>query len=164
MSWNGIFYNGVWSCGFDFLADGTPSAGGVLTSVNGSPSVGATYARVSGKGLNCPNGTWFTKSLGVNLASMTLGIAFKTTALPIGGAFVQVMTFFDTTAAGQQFTLAYNSQGQLGFYNTTSIYIGFGSGTPTLVSGTSLSAWASSSPTVIAISKSSAPSIPHPAF
>ena len=137
MSWNGIFYNGVWSCGFDFLPNGAVAVGGVFGSQNGS-NVGSSYARFTGKGVQISgNQTYLGRTLGVNLASMYAGFAFEAVALPSGAVENILATFYDATAGGAQFSLAYNSSGQLG------IYVGGGLpgyGLTGLMSGTSLSA------------------------
>lgn len=119
--WNGIFYNGYFSLGFDFLATGTPTVGGVFDGVTGSPSIGSTYARYAGQGMQCNgNRVYITKSLHVNLQSMIIGFAFYCSALPSGSTLNMIATWYDATASGSQVTLCYNSQGQLGFYTGTS--------------------------------------------
>lgn len=131
--WNGIFYNGVFSLGFDFLPTGTPTVGGVFDGVQGSPSIGATYARFSGYGMQCNgNRIYIWKSLHVNLASTINGFGFYCAALPSPGTLNLLFTWYDSTANSSQVTLAYNSQGQLGFY-TGSGNLNSYSGTLTLV-------------------------------
>lgn len=120
--WNGIFYNGVWSCGFDFLPNGAIAAGGVWDQVaNVSPGVSATYARFSGKGLGLQgfSGQYVGRSFGVNLASVIVGFAFVCNNLPSSGV-QQIAQFYDSTAGSAQLTLGYNSSGQLGFYTGAS--------------------------------------------
>jgi len=139
--WNGIFYNGIWTLGFDFLPTGTPAAGGVFTSVSGSSNVGSSFARFAGQGIQTGGGgstCYLGRTLGVNLASMYVGFAFKTASLPAAGNFSIICSFYDTTGSQGQITLAYNSQGQMGFYTGNGSIAG-GAGNLALVSGTSLS-------------------------
>jgi hypothetical protein len=115
-----IFQNGVWSCGFDFLADGTIPSGNVFdvgSTGSGGPSVGATAARFSGKGITIPSSAGFIgRSLSTNLASVITGFSFKTTAVPTSGV-VTIATLYDATAGQPQATLGYNSTGKMGFYS-----------------------------------------------
>jgi hypothetical protein len=126
--WNGIFYNGVFCCGFDFLPTGTPTVGGVFSAVNGSPTIGSSYAHVSGYGIQF-NGNQVSvgKALGVNLASMYVGIAYECVALPTGATQNMLFTFYDSTAGAPQLTVAVNSSGQLGFYLGTNGLPSYGS-------------------------------------
>jgi hypothetical protein len=116
--WNGIFYNGIWCCGVDFLPTGALGANSVFNSTSGA-TIGPTYARFTGKGAqlnsNTYNGGYLGKALGVNLASMYLGFSFESTGLPSSGLFI-IATFYDATAGGAQVSLCYNSSGELGFY------------------------------------------------
>ncbi len=141
MAWSGIFYNGVWVCGFDFLPNGFPAAGGVLDVTGGAASVNATFARFSGKGVNFnggnPNNGSIGRSFSVNLNQVITGFAFKTATLPVSTAIACLATFYDTTAGTQQFSIGYNSSGQIGLFQG-----GFpnGSGSLTPITGSSLSA------------------------
>lgn len=115
---NGIFYNGVWSCGFDFLPTGSLLVGSpfdVVASPN--PAINASFARFSGKGCECVPGIaqLFARSFGVNLSSVIVGFAFQTVALP--GTSAQIATLYDTVGGGMQISLGYNNQGQIGMYS-----------------------------------------------
>jgi hypothetical protein len=138
--WNGIFYNGVWTCGFDFLPSGTsqPTPGGVFDSVSNLTQVGSTFARFSGKGMQCYNNaqSYVGRSFGVNLPSVVVGFAFLPVNLPSSGVQV-VATLWDSVAGATQISLGYNSSGQLGFYSAGSVLSG---SAPTLLPGSSLSA------------------------
>lgn len=117
MAVNGIFQNGVWSCGFDFLANGALSAGNVV-DLSSNANVGSAYARFSGKGLDLTSGNpanYVARSFGVNLTQVITGWAFLTTSLPVSGLYC-IGTVYDTSANAAQFSIGLNSSGQLGFY------------------------------------------------
>jgi hypothetical protein len=122
--WNGIFYNGVWCCGFDFLPTSGITAGGVFDIVSGTSTTSSTYARFSGKGIGISNNNYIGRSFGVNLASVVVGFAYLTPGMPVSPYFETLATLYDATAGGQQISLGFNSSGQLGFYTTS----GFPSG------------------------------------
>jgi len=126
--WNGIFYNGVFCCGFDFLPTGTPTVGGVFDSVGSTPTIGSTYAHVSGYGIQCNgNQVYLGKALHVNLASMYLGVAYECVTLPTGSVQNFIATFYDSTAGAPQLTVAVNNQGQIGFYRGGNGFPSYGS-------------------------------------
>jgi|FreactTroBogLake_1042271.scaffolds.fasta_scaffold10363_2 hypothetical protein len=117
----GIFGTaGVWSLGFDFLANGTITPGGVLdyASGGGSLSVGAAYARFSiGKGLLCSGGSaYIGKNLNSQVVSVYSGFGYSVSQLPGGGQLSAIFTAYDNSAAVVNATLALNSSGQLQFY------------------------------------------------
>ena len=117
--WNGIFYQGVWSMGFDFLGDGAitlSNAPGVFDSVSGGSagSVGASFAATSGKGFQLFAGQAVGRSLLVRQQSLYHGFHWSTTALP--ASTNSITTFFDSVASGVQACLGYNNQGQIGIY------------------------------------------------
>lgn len=135
----GIFKTeGLWSCGFDFLPDGTLVAGGVFDVIGGSPQIGSSFARFAGKGVRMNgNNIYAGRTLQTNLASYYEGFAFNPIALPTSTVLHVFYTAYDTNAGQAQFSLAVNSQGQIGFYSGS----GFGgSGSLALIAGTSLSA------------------------
>ena len=136
--WNGIFYNGVWCCGFDFLPSANITAGGVWDQVNDNSAISSSYARFSGKGINVQGfgGAYIGRSFGVNLASCVVGFAFEPSALPSSGVQL-IAELYDSVAGNQQLTLGYNSSGQIGLYSAGGLV---GGGTLTLLSGSSLSA------------------------
>lgn len=129
----GIFQSGVWSCGFDFFANGNGAitAGGVFDQIGGSNAVQPAYARVSGKGVSMgPFPSWVGRSFGVNLATHCLGVGFLATGLPIGSSPGNIITWMDTVANTPQVSLGLNQQGQLQFFQTGGLN-GFGNlGTP----------------------------------
>lgn len=114
----GIFQTqGVWSCGFDFLPNGSQVASGVFDQANGTNNVNASFARFAGKGIQFNgNNLYLGRSLNTNLVSGIVGFGFLATVLP-GASPNAICTWYDVTAAGQQVTLAYNTSGQLGFYS-----------------------------------------------
>lgn len=126
-----VFKNtGVWSCGFDFLADGSLTATGVFDVVSGG-SVGAAYAQYSlGKGMQFTQGQYVGLTLGVNLASLIGGVAFLPITLP-GGVTV-LATVYDNTAGSGQFVIGYNASGQIAAYQ----YSGSALGTAGSIIGT----------------------------
>jgi len=135
----GIFGNtGVWSCGFDFLPTiaNTNVANSVFDYIFNNYSVDPTYARFAGKGVRVASGAFIGRSFQVNLQSYYAGFALLTQSLPVGQNDM-IALGQDTVANAQQFNLAVNQQGALGFYTDG----GPGIGAPsTLVAGSSLSA------------------------
>lgn len=120
--WNGIFYNGVWCTGCDFLADGVIPSGNVFDvgSTNGSVNVGAAYARFSGKGVQINStGTpeQIGRSFGINLPTVIGGFSFLTSNLPASTntQWFQLIVWNDTVAGAGQLNLSYNNQGQFRF-------------------------------------------------
>lgn len=109
----GIFgTQGIWSCGLDFLPNGNLTAGGVFDIVSNSCNVNATFARISGKGVNCNNFSTFTRGLNTNLPSFYTGFGFLATNLPIGPC--GLLQLNDTGVI--QLGLGYNILGQFQFY------------------------------------------------
>lgn len=129
--WNGVFYNGVWSCGMDFLPSSAIVAGGVFDAVHNAPTVGAASARFTGKGcLAAGTNAWMVRSLNVNIPTCIPGFAFQTTSLPTGSGLSSLITLADTVGNAAQCSLAYDVQGKLGLYQT-----GVGFGTPATLIG-----------------------------
>jgi hypothetical protein len=116
----GIFgSSGVWSLGFDFLANGTPSAGGVFDYViaSGTMNVNPSFARFGiGKGIQCQSGsTYFGKNFNEELSSFITGFAFSVNQLPPSNIST-ILTAYDNVAGAQVVSLGLNSSGQLQFY------------------------------------------------
>jgi hypothetical protein len=116
----GIFQNGVWSCGFDFLPTAAVPAGGVFdigSTSGGGCNVSAAYARFSGKGVNVGGAvTYCGRSFNTNLATFIHGFACNFLALP-ASAITCFLTLYDATAGNQQLSLGCDSTGALGFYS-----------------------------------------------
>jgi hypothetical protein len=133
----GIFQNGWWSLGFDFITSISP--GGLITAIgssgSGSLEISSSYARFSGKGVRCdpasPQATFIGRTLGVNLQSFIIGIAFNTQQLPAGGTIYPIITFWDTVANVVNCSLGYNAQGQVGWYSAGGINNGSPGQSPT---------------------------------
>lgn len=125
----GIFQNGWWSCGFDFVT--SLAAGGIVSSLQGPLTINSAAARFTGNGLECTSQipqTYVGRTLGVNLPSVIVGVAFKLSALP-SGSISPVVTFFDTVANTPNCTLGVNAQGQLAFYSAGGFTTGAGPST-----------------------------------
>lgn len=138
--WNGIFFNGVWSCGFDFLV-GTVTSGGVVDAPFGTVVAGPSFARFSGNGVNF-SASYLQRSFFVNLPSCIVGFAYNAVQLPIAGNLGIIGTWYDVTANGVQLTLVCNSLGALQFYTNggigisiPSIPIGSASPAGTIIAG-----------------------------
>lgn len=129
-----VFKNGIWSCGFDFLADGAPSVGGVF-DVAALGSISSSNARFTGKGIRFtggnPNNGLVARSLGVTLTSIYTGIAMYADTLP--SVSFNAITF----ASGNTplFNVGYNSSGNIAIYTGGQPN---GNGSSTLLSGTSV--------------------------
>jgi len=117
--WNGIFYNGVFSMGFDMDPNTsqifTQSAGGGTS--NTQTPFGYGYSLVL---VNSPNaGILFN----TNLTTVIVGARLLVTGgLP--GSSAVIWSFYDATAGAAQVTLRVFSDGHLQFY------LGSGTGTP----------------------------------
>lgn len=114
----GIFKNGIWSCGLDFLPNGTVTAGGVFDFVTASGlSVNTTFSRFgTGKGIQCNDvPSAITRSFGVTLPTVVVGFAYNATALPasIPNVFA---SFYDIVGTSTLMSLTTNPAGQLQFY------------------------------------------------
>lgn len=115
MSWNGIFFNGVWSLGFDMspaaaeIFDLTP-----LGSANSTTPFGSGFSWAS-------NGSQ-GRSFGVNLTTVIVGIRVNPSSLPATNGIL--LNFFDVTANAAQVTLRVFADGSLRFF------LGNGTGTP----------------------------------
>lgn len=137
----GIFQNGVWTCGLDFLPDGVVAAGGVF-DVPAGGAVAAANARFTGKGVRFnggnPNNGFLGRSFGTNLVSFYCGFALDIESLPGGGNIETFFTAYDTIASSGQFSVGYNGTGQIGLYQG-GLYNGTGSATP--ISGSTLSSF-----------------------
>lgn len=114
--WNGIFYNGVWSLGFDFMPNGAVTPSNIFNSAtsNSTGDVNATHAATAGKGLQLAQGSAVGRTLGVHLAHLYMGFHWSTDALP--ATTNAILTLYDSVAAASQFCLGYDSQGRIGFY------------------------------------------------
>lgn len=110
----GIFQNGVWCCGLDFLPTATLAAPCPFSIINASPSVSASYARFSGKGVSVAAAASFGTSLGENAVTVYAGFALLASALPASPC--AVATFYESTTGHSQFCVGINSQGQIGAY------------------------------------------------
>lgn len=114
MAWNGIFYNGVFSMGFDMA----PAAAEIFTqTANGSASSSLTpFSFGYSWSMGNTNGILFN----VNLTTVIVGARYYLTGLPANGI---LYGFYDATGAAIQVALRLNSTGQLQFY------LGSGTGT-----------------------------------
>lgn len=117
MAWNGRFFNGVWSCGFDMdpvtaeLFDIAGSSGSAITT--GTPFGSGRCWQVNGTA---------GRSFGVNLTTFIFGVRVFTAALP--GTSGILFDIRDVTANASQVTLRVFADGSLRFY------LGNGTGTP----------------------------------
>src|SRR6185312_790265 len=132
-----IFQNGLWTCGFDFLATASGSsafnAAGVFDVVGttgGSPwSCGPSFAQFSlGKGIQIQNQGWIGKFFNVNLKTVYGGWGFNSTVAPVGSNINAVFTLYESGGGNNLITLGYNAQGQFGWYKTNSGGLGPNSG------------------------------------
>jgi len=132
-----IFQNGLWTCGFDFLATASGSsafnAAGVFDVVGttgGSPwSCGPSFAQFSlGKGIQIQNQGWIGKFFNVNLKTVYGGWGFNATVAPVGSNINAVFTLYESGGGNNLITLGYNAQGQFGWYKTNSGGLGPNSG------------------------------------
>lgn len=117
MAWNGIFFNGVWSMGFDM----EPSSSSEIFDINAAGSASSTTAFGSGFSWNTGSGNAPGKSLGVNLTTVIVG-ARANVSLP--GTSGILLDFRDVTANASQVTLRLFNDGSLRFF------LGNGTGTP----------------------------------
>lgn len=116
MAWNGKFFNGVWSMGFDM----DPAAAEIFDI--GAAGAGSNSVTPFGSGWSWQSSGAPGVTLGVNLTTMFIGCRFYWAALP--GTSGIVLNFYDVTAAAAQVTLRIFSDGSLRFY------LGAGTGTP----------------------------------
>lgn len=121
----GIFQNGIWTCGWDFIADGFSVPTSVFDTTTGSSfssGVFANNARFTGKAYTAGGGVNSAgqsgRSFGTNLITSIVGVAIKVVTLPSGSTINPLITWYDSTAGAIQITLGVNGQGQLGFYTT----------------------------------------------
>lgn len=117
MAWNGIFYNGVFSCGFDM----DPTAAEIFTqSAQGSATASGTPF---GSGFCWSNGNNTSGILlNVNLTTLIAGFRINlNAAIP---ASQIICSWYDATAGAIQVSLRVLANGQLQFY------LGSGTGTP----------------------------------
>lgn len=122
MAWSGIFYNGVWSCGFDM----DPVAGEIFDiTPNGSASATTPF----GAGYSWTGASAQGKLFGVNLTHLVLGIRCQG-PLPALGASAIILNFYDATAGASQVTLRVFGDGSMQFFlgSTTSTPIGSATG------------------------------------
>jgi hypothetical protein len=121
----GIFQNGVWTCGFDFLGTSL-TAGNVFDVVSAANSVSTSFAQFSlGKGIQTPANGYIGRSLNTNLQMGWGGFGYQVPNITSSAGQPQrLMTWYDTNAALAQLSLAILPQGQLQLYQVG----GFGSG------------------------------------
>lgn len=115
----GIFKNGAFSCGFDFLG----KLSDIFDFAGPGSSISSSVTRFGvGQSFFNPNGSW--KNLGVNLTTMFVGFAVNVVLLPTTG-WGSLFQWYDSLAGSNnvQVSLQVNSQGQLQFFQ--------GSGTAT---------------------------------
>lgn len=109
---NGIFYNGVFSCGWDFST--APSACGD-SFINGGGVISSSFAFGAGQGIK-QSGSFWGKSFGVNLATTLFGFWYNPSVLPSGGNFETICVWYDSTTGAAQTVLGFNSQGQVQWF------------------------------------------------
>src|SRR5208282_5516898 len=129
--WNGAFYNGVFTCGFDMLT--TASMSQVM--INGQGSISATDARF-GDGQSFQAGGFGANgfALLVNLARGIDGF-YVVPTLP-GSGFTTICYWYDATAGTIQLELRVGSLGQLQFFlGTGSTTVGSASANGVLATG-----------------------------
>lgn len=125
MARNGIFNDGVFSCGWDFST--APGATGDFL-INGGGVISSANAFGAGQGIQ-QSGSFWAKNYGVNLADTTWGVWYKTTTYPSGGNYEAVCVFYDTTAGAAQLVMAFDPQGHPQLFRGGNPY-GGGFGTP----------------------------------
>ncbi len=127
MAFNGIFFNGVWSLGFDFIDPSLNfSTPGLVDISSGTVNVVASTRGFGGNMIKFGGGgtDWIGRSFGVNLVTMYCGFWYLPTALPTGGNTHAIATWFDTVANAPQVSLGFNSTGNLQFYTGGGISVG----------------------------------------
>lgn len=114
MAWNGMYYNGIFHCGFDMLT--TASIPDVMITQGGAANVGATNARYAdGQALAMTAGATFGFNMLVNLSRTIEGRYFYIASLPSSG-FVPLHIWWDATAGAIQLMLSVGPLGQLQFF------------------------------------------------
>ena len=112
----GIFQNGIWSCGFDFMPSAPPTS---IIDQQLNANANSTAARFNGKGVQLVSGNpsnYVGRSLNTNLTQCIIGFAHQAVNLP-GGGIMGIAEFYDTSNSTAQFCLGVNSSGQLGLYH-----------------------------------------------
>lgn len=118
MAWNGIFDDGVFSCGFDM----DPTIAQLFNIFTGGSFTNGTTPFGSGYSLQVSGGGQTGKSFGVNLTTVIVGARVFTGTLPSTNNIL--FNFYDATAGAAQVTLRATSTGSFQFY------LGSGTGTP----------------------------------
>lgn len=113
-TYNGIFQDGAFSCGFDMA----PTAAQVFTRISGGTPASVGARGGSGFAWSQGGGSVIGRLLLVNLATLISGWALNVSALPSVSA--SIAQWYDTTAAGGQLTLRLFNDGHLQFFLGTS--------------------------------------------
>lgn len=114
MAWNGIFYNGVWSCGFDM----SPSASEIF---NNAASGSASSTTAFGSGFSWSHSASPGITFGANVVTFVIGVRFN---LNLPATSASLLAFGDATAGTSQLRLWAFNDGSVRFF------LGTTNGTP----------------------------------
>lgn len=123
--WNGIFYNGIFHCGFDMLTSSSLQ----LVMINSGGSIVSTNARFGDGQIWQAGGGSNGFTFGVNLARVIIGQYIYLSGLPSSG-WGQLFWWIDTVSGNTQLNLSVGPAGQLQFFSGSSTTTPIGSASP----------------------------------